>query len=213
MLFRISAIALVTSLVNAQTAPAAGTIQITGTSYSGTGCPQGTVSTILSDAKDLVTFGFDKFQATIGPSSPRGDNRKHCNLRLQLKFSDGWQMAIADTVYHGYHRLDDGINAKFTTDYDFQNNPNPGRKRKTHAEASLDGEKGGHSRRGKQFKTRHPHKTQEGAWSGCGKDAHMIVENDLVLSSRNKTATGEFAVDDQTVKFLQKMTLSWKKCK
>jgi hypothetical protein len=40
-----------------------------------------------------------------------------------------------------------------------------------------------------------------------------MVENKLVLSSKNQTASGEFAVDDETVKFTHKMSLKWKKCK
>jgi hypothetical protein len=227
--------------LEAQT-PANASITIGTITYSGTGCPQNSVSSILSDDKTLVTFGFDSFQATIGPSSPPGDSRKNCNIVLQLLFQNGFQLAIAETVYHGYTRLDDGVNAKFTTEYDYKFSATPGKKvsplnfnfsllltdqsAQGHTETSLDGEKetaeeandrkGGraHKRRNKkEFKTRHPHKAEKTAWSKCGKDAHMIVENALVLTTRNKTATGEFAVDDETVKFRQKLSLKWMKCK
>jgi hypothetical protein len=109
-------------------APAIASIQIGQISYSGSGCPSKTVTSMLSDDKSLVTFGFDQFQATIGPQSKPGDSRKNCNLQLQLLFQDGFQMAVAETVYHGYTRLDDGVNAKFTTDYDYKYNPKPGKK-------------------------------------------------------------------------------------
>src|ERR1700753_2678851 len=128
---QLSALALFIAYTNAQAAAAApppASIKIGQTSYSGSGCPQGSVASILSDDKSLVTFGFDKFQATIGPQSKPADSRKNCNLKLQLLFQDGFQMAIADTVYHGYTRLDDGVNARFTTDYDYQANPRPGKK-------------------------------------------------------------------------------------
>jgi hypothetical protein len=127
---QLSALALLIACVHAQQtpAPAAGSIKIGQIAYSGTGCPQGTVTSMLSDDKSLVTFGFDQFQATIGPQSKPGDSRKNCNLRLQLLFQDGFQMAVAETVFHGYTRLDDGVNAKFTTDYDYLNNPKPGKK-------------------------------------------------------------------------------------
>lgn len=124
----ISLLAATSAAALGPNAPPAASIQIGEISYSGTGCPQGSATFILSDAKDIVTFGFDKFQATIGPSSPPGDSRKNCNIKMQLKYSDGFQMAIAETVYHGYTRLDDGVNAKFTTDYDYLKNPNPGKK-------------------------------------------------------------------------------------
>src|ERR1700733_2672723 len=98
----LSTLAFLVTFTQAQVAsgPANASIQIGTVSYSGSGCPQNSVSTMLSDAKDLVTVGFDKFQATIGPSSPPGDSRKNCNLVLQLLYQDGYQMAVAETVYH-----------------------------------------------------------------------------------------------------------------
>jgi hypothetical protein len=124
----VSARALLTDTnANAQF-PANSSVTIGTITYSGTGCPQNSVSSILSDDKSLVTFGFDSFQATIGPGSPPGSARKNCNIVLQLLFQDGFQMAIAETVYHGYTRLDDGVNAKFTTEYDYKLSATPGRK-------------------------------------------------------------------------------------
>jgi hypothetical protein len=217
----------------AQTSPPPSNIRIGAVSYSGSGCPQGSVTSMLADSKDIVTFGFDKFQATIGPGSSPGSTRKNCNLNLQLIFGEGFQMAVAETVYHGYTRLDDGVNAKFTTDYSYRSDPNPPKKvfrildynlvlhtndiEKGHTESSLDGEAGEHrgkNRKGKEFNHNHKHEQEHGlVWSKCGKDEALIVENYLVLSSRNQTASGEFAVDDETVKFQHKMTLKWKKCK
>jgi hypothetical protein len=109
-------------------APANASITIGAITYSGTGCPLNSVSSILSEDKTLVTFGFDSFQATIGPTSAPGDSRKNCNIVLQLLFQNGFQLAIAETVYHGYTRLDDGVNAKFTTEYDYKFSATPGRK-------------------------------------------------------------------------------------
>jgi hypothetical protein len=117
-LFLISCIA---SIAFAQ-APSKATVNIGDISYRGSGCPPNSVSSILSDAKDLVTFGFDNFQATLGPEVPRQDNRKDCDLRMRLTYTAGYQITIVNTVYHGYTRLDKGVNAKFTTDYDFGTN-------------------------------------------------------------------------------------------
>lgn len=99
--------------------PAKATVTIGDITYRGSGCPPNSVSSILSDAKDLVTFGFDNFQATLGPEVPRQDNRRDCDLRMHLNYAAGYQITVVNTVYHGYTRLDNGVNAKFTTDYDF----------------------------------------------------------------------------------------------
>jgi hypothetical protein len=125
---QLTSLALLIAVTSAQNSPPPASIRISGVSYSGSGCPQGSVSSMIADSKDLVTFGFDKFQATIGPGSPQGSSRKNCNINLQLIFGDGYQMAVAETVYHGYTRLDDGVNAKFTTDYSYKSDPNPPKK-------------------------------------------------------------------------------------
>jgi Domain of unknown function (DUF4360) len=115
------ALSTIWAAVSAQVPPAA-SVSISNITYSGTGCPAGTVSTILSDAKDLVTFGFDSFQAMIGPTVPKTDSRKDCRIRMAIAYASGYSVTVSHTVYHGYTRLDDGINAKFTTDYDFGTN-------------------------------------------------------------------------------------------
>jgi Domain of unknown function (DUF4360) len=102
--------------------PAKATVTIGDITYRGSGCPPNSVSSILSDSKDLVTFGFDNFQASLGPDVPRQDNRKDCDLRMRLSYAAGYQITIVNTIYHGYTRLDNGVNAKFTTDYDFGTN-------------------------------------------------------------------------------------------
>lgn len=49
--------------------PPSDSVKISGSPQtSGSGCPQGTVSTSISDDRSTVTFGFDAFQAYIGPS-------------------------------------------------------------------------------------------------------------------------------------------------
>jgi len=214
-LYVVTILALVTATHQQNTAPPA-SIKIGKVSYSGSGCPRGSVDSILADTKDIITFGFDKFQATIGPGSAQGADRKNCNINLQLIFGDGYQVAVAETVYHGYTRLDDGVNAKFTTEYSYKSDPQP--PKKGHAEKQVDGKEGEHrgkDRKSEQFDHNHKHDEGKGdmVWSKCAKDEEMRVENKLVLSSKNQTASGEFQVDDETVKFTHKMSLKWKKCK
>jgi hypothetical protein len=89
------------------------------TSYSGTGCPQNSVSSTISVARDIVTFGFDKFQAIIGPKAKRTETKKSCQLRVGLSYTTGYQLAVLQTTYHGYTRLDDGVNADFESEFYF----------------------------------------------------------------------------------------------
>src|ERR1700712_3703638 len=100
-------------------ASAPGQVTIEQTSYSGNGCPQGTVSTLLSPDKSVVTFGFDSFQATIGPGAAQTDHQKNCQLHLGLRYPQGFQLSVMTATYHGYVRLDPGVTANFISSYYF----------------------------------------------------------------------------------------------
>lgn len=92
-----------------------------------------------------------------------------------------------------------------------------------HAEASIDGDGRGRDARGKkgkanQFDKKHDHDTVGGEWSEC--DARtgrtiLVLKNVLVLSSRNGNASGEFAIDDETVTpktTMHVVGFGWRKC-
>jgi hypothetical protein len=87
----------------------------------------------------------------------------------------------------------------------------------------MDGDARGRDARGKRskankFEKGHAHQVEGGEWSECdAKTARtvLIVKNNLVLSGRDKNATGEFAVDDETVTpkaTKHEMSLGWRKC-
>src|SRR5690349_9238242 len=81
-------------------------IQIVNASFSGSGCPQGSVSTTISPDRTVITFGFDKFQTYIGPGLPISERTKNCALHLSLKYPGGFQFSVVDSTYHGYAQLE-----------------------------------------------------------------------------------------------------------
>jgi hypothetical protein len=94
-------------------------VSIGDTWYTGTGCPKNSVSTTVSAEKDVVTFGFDKFSASIGPKGGRSE-KKSCQLRVALEHTVNYQLAVTQTTYHGYSRLDDGVKADFESEFFFK---------------------------------------------------------------------------------------------
>lgn len=94
-------------------------ITITSASFSGNGCPQGTVTTTFSTDKTVVTFGFDSFQTYIGPGTLASDHSKNCQLHLSLSYPGGFQYAVVDSTYHGYAQMDTGVTGTFYSTYYF----------------------------------------------------------------------------------------------
>ncbi|KAG7123068.1 putative secreted protein like [Verticillium longisporum] len=83
-------------------------IQIVSAQFSGSGCPQGSVSTTISPDRTVITFGFDRFQTYIGPGIPFAERTKNCNLHLNLRYPSGFQFAVVESTYHGFAQLDQG---------------------------------------------------------------------------------------------------------
>jgi hypothetical protein len=55
------------------------------------------------------TLIFDQYVASIGPGVPVVQNRKNCQLNVDLKYPGGFQYSILNTVYRGYAGMDAGV--------------------------------------------------------------------------------------------------------
>jgi hypothetical protein len=76
---------LMTSDLDKRQSPPPDQIVIVSAQTSGSGCPQGTVSSSMSADRTIVTFGFDAFQTYIGPNTKPQDKSKNCQIHLSLR--------------------------------------------------------------------------------------------------------------------------------
>ncbi|KAH3906304.1 hypothetical protein HBH56_206490 [Parastagonospora nodorum] len=213
-------------------APAPEQITIRDTTYSGSGCPQGSVSTSTSDDKTVSqtihftllfimvsmhenelrdhltrrSYGFDQFQTYIGPGSKASDKSKNCQLHLNLAYPGGFQYAVVDATYHGWARLDEGVTGSFITTYYFSQDA--GKTQTTRS--SFNG--GGALLNGQVYTKQDSVETTATIWSPCGSNGILNINNRIALTSKNTTASGELSNDDATVAFTQQLHVAWKKC-
>ena len=74
----------------------------------------------VTDAKpQVITFGFDTFQAYISPNTVPADHSKNCQIHLSLKYPGGFQYSVLDVTYQGYARLNAGVTGSFYSTYSF----------------------------------------------------------------------------------------------
>ncbi|OIW31411.1 hypothetical protein CONLIGDRAFT_653914 [Coniochaeta ligniaria NRRL 30616] len=182
-------------------------IQITSASFSGNGCPQGTVSTSISPDKTVITFGFDGFQTYIGPGYNPTDKTKNCQLHLNLKYPGGFQFSVVDSTYHGYAQLDPGVTGTFYSTYYFSQSASD----TTTTQTSISG--GGIWAGGQVYTKADTIPTASYIYSPCGANGILNINNRIALTSTNSSAVGELTDDDATVAFTQQIHLSWKTCK
>jgi len=188
------------------TAPSADLITIGATSYSGSGCPQGSVSTSPSDDKTVITYGFDSFQTYIGPGTKASDKSKNCQLHLNLKYPGGFQYAVLEATYHGWARLDAGVTGSFVTTYYFSQDASKTQTTRTNFNG------GGALLNGQVYTKNDQVETTATIWSPCGGNGILNVNNRIALTSSNSTAAGELSNDDATVAFTQQLHVAWRKC-
>jgi hypothetical protein len=67
--------------------------------------------------------------------------------------------------------------------------------------------------KGKRFEVAHNHDKSRLTWSKCEGESVLHIVDQVSLTSTNKTASGEFAVDDATFALKHQMAVQWRTCK
>lgn len=108
----------------AQDAPDPSQVTIKRVTYSGPGCPAGTVAhNVAPDAK-AFTLLFSEFIAEAGPGVPGGRNKTSCRVTVDFRYPSGWTYSLFKVDYRGFVSLESGVSAKKRSTYYFQATPN-----------------------------------------------------------------------------------------
>ena len=62
---------------------------------------------------------FDSYIASLGPGIAVTENRKNCQLNLDVKYPAGFQYSIFSADYRGYAKLDAGVTGVQKSTYYF----------------------------------------------------------------------------------------------
>jgi len=188
------------------TSPDPDEITIASVSFSGDGCPDGSVSTSISTDKTVVTFGFDDFQTYIGPGTTVTEHTLNCQLHLSLDYPGGFQFAVVDSTYHGYAQLDANVTGTFFSTYYFSEDAAA----TTTTETVITG--GGVWEEGQVYTKTDTVPTASYVFSPCGTNGILNINNRIALTSTNSSASGEITDDDATVAFTQQVHFNWVTC-
>jgi len=183
-------------------APAPGQVQIRGVTYGGTGCPQGSVGSQISDDRSVMTLIFDSYIASIGPGIAITEQRKNCQLNVDLLYPGGFQYSILSADYRGYASIDKGVTgvlkstyyfsgqtAQSSTEYDFQG-PIAGADYLKHDQAD----------------------STSVVWSPCGASGLLNINSQVRLTSTNASASGLLTTDSTDLSFKTVVYVQWRTC-
>jgi hypothetical protein len=88
-------------------------------SYSGPGCPDGSVTVAMLPDGSLFSLSFSKFFAQAGPGVPSDAARTQCKLHVKMRVPKGFDYSITGVDYTGYASLDPGVRAGRASTYHF----------------------------------------------------------------------------------------------
>lgn len=123
MKYTIASIAtlLATSLANPvpATADSPPAFKINNVISGGSGCPQGTIDIDYSNSAIMPIYFPKDFTASVGPNVPIDQQRKNCQISIDLTYSPGWSYSVYSADYTGYADLDAGVSAQVRALYYF----------------------------------------------------------------------------------------------
>jgi Domain of unknown function (DUF4360) len=62
---------------------------------------------------------FNGYTSSIGPNITARENRKNCQINLDIQYPNGMQYSPVSVGYSGYANLDDGVQGLHQTTYYF----------------------------------------------------------------------------------------------
>lgn len=181
--------------------PPEGSVTIQGVTYGGTGCPQGTLSAQLSDDRTLVTLIFDTYIASIGPTVAVTENRKNCQININIKYPGGFQYSVLSADYRGYAAIQKGVSGTLKSTYYFS-----GQTAQSSTQYDFVGPvTGDYLKHDEAIST-------STIWSPCGANGLLNINSQVRLTATNASASGLLTTDSTDLKFTQVAYVKWQKC-
>ncbi len=115
----VASIAVAAPTLAERDGPSGHEVQINGFTYGGSGCPAGTVGSMLSGDRTTLTLIYDEFIAQAGVGIAPKERRKNCQVNVKLHFPQGWQFSIFKADYRGHATLPQGASGTCKATYYF----------------------------------------------------------------------------------------------
>jgi hypothetical protein len=173
--------------------------------YAGSGCPAGSVANIANDDRTLLTTVFDSFIASVGPGVAVTENRKNCQMTLNIHYPGGFQFSIFEADYRGYAQLDAGVTGLQKSTYYFSGST---------SQATLQTPFKG-PENGQDYTITNKLENSSLVWSPCGEEGLLNINAQVQVNTQpgaSSTAAGQLTVDSVDTKVTQIYSVQWRPC-
>ena len=183
-------------------APNPNEVYVENINVNGTGCPEGSVTTDISEDAKAFTLLFSEFMAQTYDGALPSEKRKNCQITLNLKIPQGWQYSVLDVQYQGYVNLDRGVRGFQTSTYYFQGDA----RRRATARSNFRGPIA------RDFLLSDKVGFSSVVWSKCGVNRALNINASVGVSNTRPTQNGLITIDSVDGEIKQKYALRWKRC-
>jgi hypothetical protein len=181
--------------------PSGHEVEIRGFTYGGTGCPQGSLSSQISDDKTVLTLLYDKFTAQAGKNIQPVERRKNCQVNVKIHFPQGWQFSIVKADFRGYADIPKGASGTCKATYYFSGHTQQITSTKTFQGPFTD-----------NYLKSDVFGVESTIWSECGADSMLNINSQIQLNPLDSQQSALLTSDSTDLKFKQIHYLQWRKC-
>ncbi len=176
-----------------------GNVQVGTPSYSGTGCPAGSVNATISPDGLALSILFSSYQVNVGGSSP-SFSRKSCGINIPVTVPPGYQMMISRVDYRGYAQLPQGSTGSFDIRYAFTGMPGLG------FQQTFKGAQDG------DFTLNNIPDGDRSAWTPCGTTSVLQTTTNLALQANMQNQQSMLVIDSADMNSGLIYQLRWRSC-
>jgi hypothetical protein len=164
------------------------------------------------------TLIFDNYVASIGPGIAITENRKNCQLDIDLEYPSGFQYSVFSTIYRGYVGLDANVTATQGAVYYFSGGITPRSSahyvsKKLYLEtAQTSTATTFHGPLSKDYEVVDDISLTSVVWSPCGEALPLNIDSSVLLTTDSTTATGQITDDSEDGKITFITGIQWQTC-
>jgi hypothetical protein len=196
-----SALATTIPVGNAQGAtPNPNQVTINQLTVNGSGCAPGSVSAAVSPDATQFTLLFSEFIATSGRGVTPRENRKNCQINLDIRYPNGWSYSVATVDFRGFVSVPRGVTAVQRSNYYFSGQT---------LQASVESRWSGP--RSEDYLVRNEVPFEQVVWSACGRTERGNINTQIRLEG-DLTQSAQMTVDSIDGTLQQIYGLQWRRC-
>lgn len=184
-----------------QVKPKVSDVEIKKAEVSGSGCPKGTASVIVTNSKPNGPADYFQVTADDFMVSKPGVSNKFCNIVLDIKYPGEWTYSILDVETDGYGEIYQGHSSVFLLEFSWRNSGQKPKKIREIKTKPWSGDYNVESKFGEKI------------YAPCGKVLPVNLKTTIRI--KGTTDTNDISiltVDRQSGLFSQKWGIDWKKC-